>query len=289
MMNVNRFQALPIALCGALVLVLAMGYQILEMQRMHQSILELSAQLTSHDISKNESGGELLNSIQPGSQDDAMKIMARIDALNEEVSSLRVKLDQAIQSDGRTHMLSREVVGAKKKEQDVSDPLELLLQELGAGNLSSEDAAKWVAGLPPGEEQDKAALAVINYWLESDPSSAAHWAANFGEGNLRDQALRAVSRRWGLEDWNQTSAWLATLPDGEFKDSAIGSFVTSADGKDIALAIEWANQTGNQDDRTKRVQSVAKRWLLEDEAAATKWLQAADLPVSLKQELLGKR
>src|SRR5687768_499435 len=107
---------------------------------------------------------------------------------------------------------------------------------------SPEEAARWVAALPQGKEQEEAALAVVEGWSRTDSAAAAAWATQFAEGPLRQEALSAIAREWGLHDWKATSAWLETLPAGSSRDAAIGSFVTSADGHDIKLALEWANQ-----------------------------------------------
>jgi len=59
---------------------------------------------------------------------------------------------------------------------------------------------------------------------------------------------------------------------GSSRDVAIGAFVTSADGYDIKLALEWANQMEAPDSRATRVEDTARRWLREDDAAARAWL-----------------
>jgi hypothetical protein len=140
--------------------------------------------------------------------------------------------------------------------------------------------------MPPGKDQDQAALAVVEHWIGSDPAAAATWTSQFAEGPLREQALSVVARQWGLRDWNATAGWLETLPSGLSRDAAIGAFVTSADGYDIRLALEWANQLEAPEFRAMRVEQTAWRWLREDNAAARAWIQQAQLPPGLAQRLL---
>jgi hypothetical protein len=154
---------------------------------------------------------------------------------------------------------------------------------------SPEDAARWVAALPFGEEQNQAALAVIDRWVNTDPAAAAAWTTQFAEGPLREQAMFAVARHWGQRDWNTASAWLEELPTGASRDSAIGAFVTSVDGYDIRLALEWANRMEAPESRAMRVEQTAQRWLREDNAAARAWLEKAQLPSGLAERLLSAK
>ena len=162
-------------------------------------------------------------------------------------------------------------------------------QATSLARSSPVDAAKWVASLPPGEDQNRAAMAVLSQWISTDPVAAAGWTAQFAEGPLREQALWQVAREWGLRNWNDTSSWLAQLPPGPSRDSAIDAFVTSADGYDIKLALEWANRMENQEKRALRVESTAQRWLGENPTAARTWIQQAQLPSGMAQRLLSAK
>src|SRR4029077_5961135 len=73
----------------------------------------------------------------------------------------------------------------------------LVSQIASLAESSPEEAARWVAALPAGKEQNQAALAVIDRWISSDPLAAATWTTQFGEGPLREQAMTLVARQWG--------------------------------------------------------------------------------------------
>src|SRR5258706_3523462 len=98
--------------------------------------------------------------------------------------------------------------------------------------------------------------------------------------------MSVVASQWGLRDGNATGGWLETLAVGSSRDAAIGAFVTSADGYDIKLALEWANQMEAPDSRAMRVEDTARRWLREDNAAARAWLEKAKLPAGVGQRPL---
>jgi hypothetical protein len=165
----------------------------------------------------------------------------------------------------------------------------LVLQASGLAQSSPEEAARWAAALPPGKEQDQAVLAVINHWTGTDPAAAAAWTTQFAEGPLRERAMSVVARQWGQRDWNAAAGWLETLAMGSSRDAAIGAFVTSADGYDIKLALEWANQMEAPDSRAMRVEDTARRWLREDNAAARAWLEKAQLPPGIAERLLSAK
>ncbi|HTE88856.1 MAG TPA: hypothetical protein VK639_07895, partial [Terriglobales bacterium] len=78
----------------------------------------------------------------------------------------------------------------------------LVLQASSLAQSSPEEAARWVAALPPGKEQDQAVLAVIDRSMGTNPVAAAAWTTGFAEGPLREQAMSVVGRQWGLRDWN---------------------------------------------------------------------------------------
>jgi hypothetical protein len=165
----------------------------------------------------------------------------------------------------------------------------LVSQAISLAESSPEEAARWAAALPPGKDQDQAVLAVINHWTGTNPVAAASWTTQFAEGPLRERAMSIVARQWGQRDWNAAAGWLETLPIGSSRDAAIGAFVTSADGYDIKLALEWANQMEAPDSRATRVEDTARRWLREDNAAARAWLEKAQLPPGIAKRLLSSK
>lgn len=223
-----------------------------------------------------------------------------IESLRAEVSQLRHKLVELSarvasfdKSAGGSPIHSASVGPEADSFQTVGDSIGrsgnaslVILKAKSLAESSPEEAARWVAALPPGKEQDAAALAVINRWIRSDPVAAAAWVARFAEGTLRERAMSVIARQWGLRDWNATAGWLEKLPMGPSRDAAIGAFVTSADGHDIKLALEWANRMEVPEIRCIRVEETARRWLHEDHAAARAWLEKAQLPSGVRERLL---
>jgi hypothetical protein len=165
----------------------------------------------------------------------------------------------------------------------------LVLQASALAQASPEAAARWAAALPPGKDRNRAVLAVISHWTGTNPAAAAAWTTQFAEGPLREEAMSVAARQWGLRDWNATASWLETLASGASRDAAIGAFVMSADGYDIKLALEWANQMEVPENRAMRVEQTARRWLHEDNVAARAWLEKAQLPSGMAERLLSEK
>lgn len=230
----------------------------------------------------------------PADLEEFRRDVAEIQDLRAEVSQLRREKVDATALQARIEKLALEIAALNTSLNTVSGHTatgtrHLVVRARSLVQSSPEEAARWVAALPQGKEQEEAALAVVEGWSRTDSAAAAAWATHFTEGPLRQEALSAIAREWGLHDWKATSAWLETLPAGSSRDAAIGSFVTSADGHDIKLALEWANQMESSEARAERVEHTARRWLREDNAAARAWIEKAQLPSGLAARILSAK
>lgn len=218
------------------------------------------------------------------------RLRAEITQLRRETSALQARIDKDLSAIlGNLNQRSDSVADIGDFNHPAPSTSPLVLQASSLAQSSPEEAARWAAALPPGKQQDRAALVVVDRWTGNDPAAAAAWTTQFAEGPLREQAMSVVARQWGLRDWNAAAGWLETLPMGSSRDAAIGAFVTSADGYDIKLALEWANQMEAPDNRAMRVEDTARRWLREDNAAARAWLEKAQLPPGIAERLLSAK
>lgn len=219
----------------------------------------------------------------PADSEELRREVAEVHRLRAEVAQLRrEKLDETA-LEAKIDKRAADISAILRNPDPTSASIPL------SDGFDPEEAARSVAAMPPGKEQDQAALAVIDRWTSTNPVAAAAWTTGFAEGPLREQAMSLVARQWGLRDWNGTAAWLESLPMGSSRDAAIGAFVTSADGYDIKLALEWANQMENAESRATRVEETARRWLRENNAAARAWLEKAQLPSGMAERLLSAR
>ena len=95
--------------------------------------------------------------------------------------------------------------------------------------VSPQTAGEFVAGLEPGDLQDKAATAVISKWSYADPAGAALRVAEFPESKARDSAMGTVVVGWARKDVESASKFIGELPTGSLRDQAVHSFVTATE------------------------------------------------------------
>lgn len=235
----------------------------------------------------------------PGDIGEVRRQAAELDRLKAEIAQLRREKVEMSELQANINKLAAEVSALSENYRSLgiiggfnrpaSNVSLAVSKAISLAQSSPAEAARWVAALPAGEEQNQAAMAVIERWIGSDPLAAGNWATQFAEGPLRQQALSLIARQWGLSDWNATAGWLGTLPTGLSRDTAIGSFVMSADGKDIQLALEWANRIEDSKGRASQVEATAQRWLKENNPAARAWIENAQLPDGMAERLLSAK
>lgn len=104
---------------------------------------------------------------------------------------------------------------------------------------SPVEAATWVAGLAPGELQERAVLRVVASWSATAPAQAAEWVEQFSEGPLREQAARELVTAWTERDATGTMAWLRELASGRSRDVAVSSFCQLIAPRQPETAFRW--------------------------------------------------
>jgi hypothetical protein len=276
-----------LAVAAALVVAGVVFRQAKEMDRLRAVIAELTS------LPREGAAISTVTNPLPADIEELRREAAEVHRLRAEITQLR---REKVESKALQARIDKLALDLNQRSDSIDifgdyDPSAspLVLQASSLAQSSPEEAARWAAALPPGKEQDEAVLAVINHWTGTNAAAAAAWTTQFAEGPLRERAMFVVARQWGQRDWNATAGWLETLPVGSSRDAAIGAFVTSADGYDIKLALEWANQTEAPESRAMRIENTARRWLREDNAAARAWLEKAQLPAGMAERLMSAK
>ena len=112
--------------------------------------------------------------------------------------------------------------------------------------------------LASGKALNRAVVAVLQRWAQSDPTSAAKWIERFAPGALQRAAADNLVTNWFARDAQEPAAWLDSLQSGELRDHAIAGYareLASMDKK--VLATTWLSQIGNEDLRRRSGESVA--------------------------------
>jgi hypothetical protein len=152
-------------------------------------------------------------------------------------------------------------------------------------NQNPLEAGKFVARLPSGEMQSRAAMSVVSSWANQSPDQTAAWVLQFPEGDLREQGIREVVNIWTMNDSEGARDWAKGLAEGATRDAALKSFAESIAywSPDKAAAV-----VGLIDDPQKREQSMEvtmRFWAEMDPASARKWLASLNVNEELKVQL----
>ena len=120
-------------------------------------------------------------------------------------------------------------------------------------------AAKFAMdNLPSGKGLDRAVVAVVQRWGQSDPSSAAKWIERFESGALQSAATENLVATWFAGDPEGPAGWLKSLQPGALRDNSIASYARQlASIDERALATRWLSQVDNHDLRRRTEEIVA--------------------------------
>ena len=120
-------------------------------------------------------------------------------------------------------------------------------------------AAKFaMENLPSGKALDRAVVAVVQRWAQSDPSSVAEWIEQFEPGALQSAATDNLVANWFAGDIQGPADWLESLQPGALRDNSIASYARQlASIDEPALATAWSSLIANEDLRHRAEESVA--------------------------------
>jgi hypothetical protein len=121
---------------------------------------------------------------------------------------------------------------AKVREPSLRHNLIAAVAIAGAELDGSAGAALAANSLPPGEEQDRTVVSVVQRWTQSSPKEAAWWVAHFPNTPSRDPVMQNLISLWTHRDPAAANDWLLELPEGSLRDvgmaahlEALGLFV----------------------------------------------------------------
>src|SRR5262245_24126443 len=120
----------------------------------------------------------------PADIEELRRAAAELPHLRAEVVRLRSEVEGTNALQASVEKLAREVSAISQNSSDKHGPIDLLdrpssdesslvSKATALAKSSPEEAARWVASLPAGKEQDQAALAVIDRWTGTNPVAAA--------------------------------------------------------------------------------------------------------------------
>lgn len=178
------------------------------------------------------------------------------------------------------------------------------------------DAAKaWIAGLSDPRLRDGATARFAEEMAKTDPATTASWLlSNLGEASTR--SVDEVFEQWAQTDKEAASTSFASLPQGAARTRALRGLVTVEARTDPQAAAKLMNShpadvddrmvyhfiwnsfdkapgvaagqialIGDADSRNRMYQRALGSWLEDDQAAAQRWINSANLPESVLKSL----
>ena len=181
---------------------------------------------------------------------------------------------------------------------------------------NGSDAAKaWIAGLSDPRLRDGATARFAEEMAKTDPATTASWLlSNLGEASTR--SVDEVFEQWAQTDKEAASASFALLPQGDARTRALRGLVTVEARTDPQSAAKLMNShpadvddrmvyhfiwnsfdkapgvaagqialIEDADGRNRMYQRALGSWLEDDQAAAQRWIDSANLPEQVLNSL----
>jgi len=178
------------------------------------------------------------------------------------------------------------------------------------------DAAKaWIASLSDARLRDGATARFAEEMAKTDPAATASWLlSNLGEASTR--SVDEVFEQWAQTDKEAASASFASLPQGDARTRALRGLVTIEARIDPQAAAKLMNShpadvddrmvyhfiwnsfdkapgvaagqialIEDEDGRNRMYQRALGSWLEDDQAAAQRWIDSANLPEQVLNSL----
>ena len=131
-------------------------------------------------------------------------------------------------------------------------------------------ASQKVASMSDGREKERAIEDVASSWARQDPAAAAEWVAGQSDGA---DGMRDVMATWAAQDSAAALTFLESQPQGEIRDSATQAYLWTNRSMAPTESLPLAETITDERDRSRAIGMTAMRWMREDEAAATAYVQ----------------
>jgi len=114
----------------------------------------------------------------------------------------------------------------------VADPIlrERLVAAAAVASAEQDGAASATLAanaLRAGEEQNRAAVSIVQRWAQTSPQAAASWVSQFPDIPSREAAVENLLALWTTQDAEAAGNWLHALPEGSLRDFGITAYAQS--------------------------------------------------------------
>lgn len=182
-------------------------------------------------------------------------------------------------------------------------------------NLGSESAKAWIANLSDDRLRDGAIARFAEQMAKEDPAGTASWLlANLSESSTR--SVDEVYEEWARKDPSAALASIGDVPEGAARsralrgiitvearedpgaaaalmdrysdvvdDSTVMHFVWNSFRDEPAIAMNQVSKIEDEGRRNRMYERALESWLDDDQSAAQRWIDSANLPESILKKL----
>ncbi len=148
-------------------------------------------------------------------------------------------------------------------------------------------ASKQVSLMAEGDAKNRAIPDIVGNLSRVDPQAAAEFIKQQTSASAQQESMRPLMSTWVAQDSQAALAFATSLPAGDVQDSAYISYVWNNNSAAPADQIQVAKAISDERDRSRAISIAAGRWMREDAAAATTFIQqSADIPDDAKQRII---
>lgn len=151
--------------------------------------------------------------------------------------------------------------------------------------LDPAEAATWVTQYAEQDFATNAIGEISEEWAENDPAAAIQWTESLPEGEGRRRAVAEAVYEWAGDNLTEAGNYVSNLQPGEERDSAVSSYARRVINEDPAVAVEWALSIQGEELRQETTARTVREWRERDPTAAQAFLDEAQLPESVLQEI----
>jgi hypothetical protein len=150
-----------------------------------------------------------------------------------------------------------------------------------------QEAASQVALMAAGNAKDRAVPEVVKNLARVDPQAAADFITKQGSEGAQRDSMRELMPVWVSQNSSAALTYATSLPAGSVQDRAYQSYIFANSSAAPADLVEIATAISDDGERTRAIGMTVSRWMREDEAAATTYVnQSTTLSDEAKKRIL---
>jgi hypothetical protein len=154
-----------------------------------------------------------------------------------------------------------------------------------ANRLIAKDvnkAAEWIASMPQGDIQNRAARNVGEALAKQNPAQAAAWIDSL-KPEAKVEAARGVIPLMSSADIAGTATWVASLAGTPNYDLAVEEFVWSCNTRAPEQSAAWIMGISNPDQQRRLFHRMLGEWAQRDATAVKQWVASNEVPQDVRR------